>query len=106
MDERGLLATSTDGNSFLPPLMVVSDVFADQIDLAIGGGAVHFVWTYFDGPGTIIYNRADISLSSAATSPVALSPASYAPKIAAGPNGELQRCGPPTGITGARTELV
>lgn len=84
-----LVGTSFDGSTFVPPLVIQSGGLADQPALAVGGGFVHFVWTYFDGPGTIIYNRADMSLEGPSTPSLALSPASYQAKVAAHQNGEV-----------------
>ncbi len=86
---RELLVTASDGTSFQPPLTLYSGLFGEQLSLAVGGGSVHLGWAYFNGPGTIAYSRADLSLSSPPAPSVGLSPASHVPKLTASPKGEL-----------------
>lgn len=79
----GLVTAEGDGTSFPAPLVVVDGTFPDQVVLASAAGRAHIGWTYFDGPGTIFYNGADLPLASPFAAPVAMSPASYASRIAA-----------------------
>jgi hypothetical protein len=86
---NSLLVTATDGTSFQPPLALYNGRFGEQLSLAVGGGSVHLGWAYFNGPGTIAYSRAGLSLATPPGPSVALSPASHVPKITASPQGEL-----------------
>ena len=85
----GLSATSFDGTGFPPPINIEDDFWPHQLTMARGAASVHFGSTYFDGPGTIVYNRAAFPFGELSTEPVGLCPASYAPKIAADNSGRV-----------------
>ncbi|WP_437286605.1 hypothetical protein [Sorangium sp. So ce406] len=84
-----LLVSAFDGVSFPAPATIIDGAFTDQLTLALGAGKAHFGWTYFEGPGTIVYNRADLPFGGAVTESVGISPASYAAKIAADQAGNV-----------------
>jgi hypothetical protein len=84
-----LLVSAFDGTSFPTPATIVDQEFTDQLTFALGAGKAHFGWTYFDGPGTIVYNRADLPFGGAVTESVGISPGSYAAQIAADQTGNV-----------------
>ena len=78
----GIVLTTYDGSSFATPLHVVDGTFSQQVTLALGNDRAHIEWTDFAGPGTT-YDAADLPLTSTTADPLAMSPASYDPRIAA-----------------------
>ncbi len=84
-----LVATAFDGAAFPAPTTIVNGYFTEQLTLALGADKAHFGWTYFDGPGTIVYSRADLPFGAPSPAPLGLAPGSYYPRIAADKNGKV-----------------